>query len=147
MDYTPLRASRHAPRRPVRTARKSSRPSPFLQSVLLWKGSEDSRLRRYGAFFGLPILALWMAVGPYVDSRPKAYVSEMTLNLPGAASSSNISVDSIGQASTTNGNPFNSAAMSPKVIYKSIAESARVRGMAANSWAALAWSANRHQAD
>jgi capsule polysaccharide export protein KpsE/RkpR len=97
----------------------------------LWKGAETSRLRRYSLFFGLPIMALWLTVGAYIVLTPKAYVSEMTLNLPGAASSSNISVDSIGQASTTNGNPFNSAAMSPKVIYKSVAESARVRGMAA----------------
>lgn len=128
MDYAPLRASRPAPRR---LARQSRRKPGFMQSVLLWKGAENSRLRRYSLFFGLPIACLWMLVGAYVMLTPKTYVSEMTLNLPGAASSSNISVDSIGQASTTNGNPFNSAAMSPKVIYKSIAESARVRGMAA----------------
>ena len=55
----------------------------------------------------------------------------MTLNLPGSANSSNISLEEIGQATTNSGSPFSSSGMSPKVIYKSFAESEQVLGLAA----------------
>ena len=125
-----LRAGRPASRRTRRT-RGAANPFTVIRNILLWQGSAAFRMRRYLLVFGLPLLGLWTAVAAYIILTPKTYVSEMTLNLPGAASSSNVSLDSIGQASTSSGNPFSSAAMSPKVIYKSIAEGAHVRGLAA----------------
>jgi uncharacterized protein involved in exopolysaccharide biosynthesis len=123
----PLHMSRTSKRAP-----KATTPS-LIRDMLLWTGRAEKRARRYSLMFGLPILLLWSVTGAYVTLAPKSYVSEMTLNLPGATVSSNLSLDSIGQASTSAGNPFSSATMSPKVIYKSIAESARVRGLAAKS--------------
>ena len=103
----------------------------MLQNILLWHGNERTRKLRYIATFGLPIIAIWVAVGAYVLARTGIDTSEMTLILPGSSSSSSVSLENIGQTSTSSGSVFNSSSMSPKVIYKSIAESARVRGLAA----------------
>jgi uncharacterized protein involved in exopolysaccharide biosynthesis len=102
-----------------------------MERCLLWRWHGGWRPGRYALVFGLPILLLWLAVAGYILISPATFTSQMTLNLPGSANSSNISLDEIGQASTNSGNPFSSSGMSPKVIYKSLAESAHVRGMAA----------------
>ena len=102
-----------------------------IRKFLLKTGSGARRKRRYVLTFGLPIALIWSAVFTYVKFTPNSYTSEMTLNLPGAVSNSSFSLDQIGQTSTSSGSPFNSASMSPKVIYKSIAESGRVLGLAA----------------
>lgn len=101
-----------------------------LKHFLLWSGRSDTRWLRYGFGLGLPVLVIWSAVGSYIILTPKAYTSEMTLNLPGAVSSSNLSLTEIGQASTSTGSAFASNSMSPKVIYKSIAMSPRVLSLA-----------------
>ncbi len=102
-----------------------------LRNFLLKTGRSATRKRRYFLIFGLPIVVIWSAVFTYIRFTPKSYTSEMTLNLPGSVSNSSVSLDQIGQTSTSSGSPFNSASMSPKVIYKSIAESSRVLGLAA----------------
>ena len=102
-----------------------------LKLMLLWSGRSNTRWLRYGLSLGLPILAIWSAVGSYIFLSPKSYTSEMTLNLPGAVSNSNLSLAEIGQASTSSGSAFASNTMSPKVIYKTIAMSPRVLGTAA----------------
>ena len=102
-----------------------------IRKFLLNTGSRATRKHRYLLTFGLPIFLNWFAVLAYVEFTPLSYTSEMTLNLPGSVSNSSFSLDQIGQTSTSSGSPFNSASMSPKVIYKSIAESSRVLGLAA----------------
>ena len=102
-----------------------------IRKFLLKSGRSATRRRRYFLSFGLPLFLIWSAVFSYVKFTPKSYTSEMTLNLPGSVSNSSFSLDQIGQTSTSSGSPFNSASMSPKVIYKSIAESGRVLGLAA----------------
>jgi uncharacterized protein involved in exopolysaccharide biosynthesis len=114
--------------------RKTPHTSPlaaFAKRSLLWRWQGGWRPGRYALTFGVPIVALWLAVTGYIVFSPPTFTSQMNLNLPGSANSSNISLDEIGQASTNSGNPFSSSGMSPKVIYKSFAESAHVRGMAA----------------
>ncbi len=99
--------------------------------LLLKSGRKATRKRRYFVTFGLPIILIWGSVVTYTKFSPKIYTSEMTLNLPGSVSNSSVSLDQIGQTSTSSGSPFNSVSMSPKVIYKTIAESGRVLGLAA----------------
>ena len=101
------------------------------RKFLLKSGRSATRKRRYFFTFGLPFVLIWSAVFTYTKFTPKSYTSEMTLNLPGSVSNSSFSLDQIGQTSTSSGSPFNSVSMSPKVIYKSIAESSRVLGLAA----------------
>jgi uncharacterized protein involved in exopolysaccharide biosynthesis len=105
--------------------------SALAKRSLLWRWQGGWRPGRYALTFGLPVMSLWLAVIGYIVFTPPSYTSQMNLNLPGSANSSNISLNEIGQASTNSGNPFNSSDMIPKVIYKSLAESAHVRGMAA----------------
>lgn len=102
-----------------------------LKRALFWSGKTNTRWLRYGFGLGLPIFAIWLAVGSYIVLTPKSYTSEMTLNLPGAVSNSNLSLVEIGQASTSSGSAFASNTMSPKVIYKAIAMSPRILGSAA----------------
>ena len=102
-----------------------------LRRFLLKSGRKTTRKCRYFISFGLPIVLIWSAVISYAKFTPKTYTSEMTLNLPGSVSNSSVSLDQIGQTSTSSGSPFSSVSMSPKVIYKTIAESSRVLGLAA----------------
>ena len=95
MPNAALRAGRPASRR-TRRGRSAAGPLTVVRNILLWQGSAAFRMRRYILAFGLPLLGLWLAVAAYITLTPKTYVSEMTLNLPGVASSSNVSLDSIG---------------------------------------------------
>jgi uncharacterized protein involved in exopolysaccharide biosynthesis len=128
MDTAFLRQSRPS----IRKKEHSVSPLVALaKRALLWRWNGGWRPGRYAFVFGLPILLLWLAVAGYILLSPPSYTSQMTWNLPGSANSSNISVDEIGQATTNSGNPFSSSGMSPKVIYKSFAESSQVLGLAA----------------
>lgn len=102
-----------------------------LRRILFWSGERKTRRRRYWLTFGLPNAVVWSAVGIYLAFTPETYTSQITLNLPGAGANSSVMLDNIGQTSTSAPSPFASNSMSPKVIYKSIAESDRVRGLAA----------------
>ncbi len=128
MDTAFLRQSRPSIRK------KQHHVSPLVALAkrgLLWRWNSGWRSGRYALVFGLPILLLWSAVAVYILFSPASFTSQMTLNLPGSINSSNISLDQIGQATTNSGNPFNSSGMTPKVIYKSFAESPQVLGLAA----------------
>lgn len=119
-------------RNPAKISQASSSSiADATRRILLKSGSKTKRKRRYFISFGLPIVLVWTAVTSYVKFTPKTYTSEMTLNLPGSVSNSSVSLDQIGQTSTSSGSPFSSVSMSPKVIYKTIAESSRVLGLAA----------------
>ena len=74
---------------------------------------------------------LWMIALLYLLVTPATYISKLTLILPGSVSGSTVKLDTIGQSSTQPSSPFGSASISPKVIYKEIAESEQVRAQAA----------------
>ena len=79
----------------------------------------------------LSVTCVWAFVVTYLALTPRTYVSRWVLNLPSAASSVSLSLESIGQSSSTPNSPFSSSALSPKVVYKEIAEGERVRAAAA----------------
>ncbi len=81
----------------------------------------------------LSVTCIWVFVVCYLTFTPRSYVSRWMLNLPSAASSVSMSLESIGQSSSTPNSPFSSSALSPKVVYKEIAEGERVRTAAARS--------------
>ena len=81
----------------------------------------------------LSVVCIWTFSTSYLWFTPRTYVSRWTLNLPSAASSVSLSLESIGQSSSTPNSPFSSSALSPKVVYKEIAEGERVRVAAARS--------------
>lgn len=75
----------------------------------------------------------WGLAAAYYFLVPPTYVSKWTIILPTSSSSSSVTVESIGQASTTPSHPFGSVQLSPKVIYREIATSDQVRERAATS--------------
>jgi uncharacterized protein involved in exopolysaccharide biosynthesis len=75
----------------------------------------------------------WSLAGLYLIVTPVRYVSKWTMILPGAGQSATMSLESIGQATTTASSPFGSVSLSPKVVYKEIADSDIVRQSAAHS--------------
>ena len=81
----------------------------------------------------LSVSCVWAFVAAYLMLTPWTYVSRWTLNLPSAASSVSLSLESIGQSSSTPNSPFSSSALSPKVVYKEIAEGEKVRAAAARA--------------
>ena len=81
----------------------------------------------------LSVACVWMFVSAYLALTPRTYVSRWVLNLPGAASNVSVSLESIGQSSSTPNSPFGSSSLSPKVVYKEIAEGERVRAAAAQA--------------
>ncbi len=79
------------------------------------------------------ILVLWLAVLSGLHFVPKQFVSKSTLIVPGASTSVNVSLDKIGQASSSPVSAYNTGALSPKVIYKEMITSDDVRADAARA--------------
>ncbi len=79
------------------------------------------------------IAIVWFLAGAYYLLTPSTYVSRWTLILPVSNNSSTISVDTIGYASTNQAHTFGSVSLSPKVIYREIANSEQVRQQAAHA--------------
>jgi hypothetical protein len=77
------------------------------------------------------ILVLWLFVLSGLQALPKQYVSRATLIIPGATTAVNVALDKIGQASTAPVSAYNTGHISPKVVYKEMAQSDEVRGEAA----------------
>ena len=75
------------------------------------------------------IMLLWLAVLSGLNFIPKQYVSKSTLIVPGASTSVNVSLDKIGQASSSPVSAYNTGALSPKVIYKEMVTSDMVRAL------------------
>ncbi len=88
--------------------------------------------RRKRTSWVLPsILLVWGLAAAYYIFTPASYVSKWTLILPVSNGGSSVSLDSIGQTSTLQSQTFGSINMSPKVIYREIADSDQVRTAAA----------------
>lgn len=79
----------------------------------------------------LSIVCLWVAVYAGLHVLPKQFISKSTLIVPGASTSVNVSLDKIGQASSSPVSAYNTGALSPKVIYKEMISSDDVRQEAA----------------
>ncbi len=82
---------------------------------------------------GLSVTCIWVFVIVYLTFTTPIYVSRWTLNLPGATSNVSVSLESIGQSNSTPSSPFSSASLSPKVVYKEIADGEKVRSAAAHA--------------
>jgi uncharacterized protein involved in exopolysaccharide biosynthesis len=84
-------------------------------------------------FAVVSILLLWLIVLSVLNILPKHYVSKSALIVPGASTSVNVALDKIGQASSAPVSAYNTGALSPKVIYREIAQSDEIRADAARA--------------
>lgn len=89
------------------------------------------RWRRYAVGVGLTWAAIWGLAAAYVLLTPQTWTSRWALILPGSGSQISVSLDSIGQSSSAPTPQFSGPSLSPKVIYKEIAQSEQVRQLAA----------------
>lgn len=98
-----------------------------------WFCKAFHRRSRYTiTFLGLNT-TIWSIALVGMALLPNQYVSKWTLILPGAGIGSKVDIDNIGSASAVVNSAFSSHALSPKVNYKSIAQSSKVLGDAATS--------------
>lgn len=84
--------------------------------------------------WGAPAIAMiWLMAAAYYFLMPPIYHSKYSLILPVSNSGSTVSLETIGQTTSSPSEPFGSVSLSPKVIYKEIAGSEQVREAAAKS--------------
>ena len=81
------------------------------------------------------IAPVWLLAAGYYFLMPPIYTSNWSLILPASNSGSTVTLESIGQSTTTPNQPFGNITLSPKVIYREIANSDQVRQAAAASLA------------
>jgi len=106
---------------------------PFWKKILLWTPGEKNRYKRYILTIICHLLLIWIPAIAYLKFTPYTYTSEWSLMLPGPGYSSSISVQSIGQASTSSKTAYGNSALSPKVNYKTMSESKILMKEAAKS--------------
>jgi hypothetical protein len=82
-------------------------------------------------FAVVSILVLWVIVLSAISFLPRQYASRSTLIIPGATPSVSVSLDRIGQTTTSPTQAYNTVALSPKVVYKEMLLSDEVRQAAA----------------
>lgn len=85
-----------------------------------------ARQRRLWLGWGISVAAVWVLSGLALLVLPPSYASNWTFILPAGSSGATVSLDQIGQTSTTPSQPFGSVSLSPKVIYKEILRSEQV---------------------
>lgn len=73
----------------------------------------------------------WALAALYLIVTPKVFVSRFTLIVPGAGQSTTVSLDTIGQSTTSVNSPYASVSLSPRVVYRELATSDNVRASAA----------------
>ncbi len=81
----------------------------------------------------LSTLVIWGAIGTFLWKAAPQYVSEWTLILPSATKGHTISVESIGQASSSGTSPYGTSLIDPRENYKQLAMSKPVLDAAAQS--------------
>lgn len=86
---------------------------------------------RYSIVFLLSTVVVWGPVIAYVKYVPETFRSQWSVLLPGSGLGSNINLENLGQTSTSVATPYASNSVDPKVNYKEIALSLRVRRRAA----------------
>lgn len=84
-------------------------------------------------FAVVSIILLWLLVFSVLSLLPKQFASKSTLIVPGATQSVSVSLDRIGQSTTSPAQAYNTVALSPKVIYKEMLLSDEVRQAAART--------------
>lgn len=99
----------------------------------LMRRGDRAVLVRYLRGAGLCVLLAWSLALAYLVMTPLKFASRFTLILPGSAQSATMQLDTIGQATSTANSPFSSVSLSPKVVYKEIADSDQVRVAAAQA--------------
>ena len=87
----------------------------------------------WGARIAGSIVPVWLLAAGYFFLMPPVYTSNWSLILPASNSGSSVTLESIGQSTTTPSQPFGNITLSPKVIYREIANSDQVRQAAAAS--------------
>lgn len=105
---------------------------PLWKRTLLWSAGEDGRVSRYAIIAAVSLAMVWVPSLAYLTLATRIYRSEWTLILPGSGSNTSVNLENIGQASSTASSPYGSNSLSPKVNYKSIAESRTVLKEAAD---------------
>ncbi|WP_299570517.1 exopolysaccharide biosynthesis protein [uncultured Shewanella sp.] len=78
------------------------------------------------------LLIIWIFAAIFIYLAPTQYVSKWVLILPGAAAGSSLSLDSLGQASTSSMSPYMSSAIDPRENYKAISMSTLLMQSAAH---------------
>lgn len=99
----------------------------------LLRRQDRDGLWAYARGAALCTLLVWMVATLYLLVTPYKYASRFTLILPGSAQSATMHLETVGQATSTANSPFGSVSLSPKVVYKEIADSDQVRVAAALS--------------
>ena len=95
-------------------------------------------LASYFRRFLIAALSGWLLATAYLLFTPVRYASKWTMILPGSGHSATMSIDTVGQATTTANSPFGSVSLSPKVVYREIADSDAVR-IAASQATGMTW--------
>ena len=112
---------------------------PGLIPGLRRNGSKRLSIRRFdpgGPYFRYALISLiivWFIAFLAVRVLPNEFISRATLVVPGGTQNVNVSLDSIGQTSTSPTSAYNTGSLSPKVIYKEMAQSESVRADAAKA--------------
>ena len=127
--------------RRLRTSDRRRRDLVILGLVLLGRAAfavgvvllmrAPVHMRRYIMGALATVTLCWMLVLLYLIATPPSYGSRWSFILPTASSGVSMQVESIGAAQTLPSSPFGSSTLSPKVIYKEIITSERVRQAAA----------------
>jgi uncharacterized protein involved in exopolysaccharide biosynthesis len=105
-----------------------------LALALIYTSIKSPRLiGRYLASAVATIIVIFSVAFAYLAVATEKYTSRWTFILPTSSSAVSLNVESIGHAQSTPSSPFGSSAISPKVIYKEIADSEVVRQTAARS--------------
>jgi uncharacterized protein involved in exopolysaccharide biosynthesis len=108
-------------------------------ALALRRGRARLSIRRFdpgGPYFRYALLSLlivWFIAFSATRILPNEYISRATLIVPGASTSVSVSLDSIGQTNTAPTSAYNTMSLSPKVIYREMAQSETVRSAAARS--------------
>ncbi|WP_025823288.1 GumC family protein [Shewanella marina] len=74
----------------------------------------------------LALIVIWLIAIVLIIMTPSNYISRWTLILPGVGSGTQISLDNLGQASSSTSSPYASSAIDPRENYKAIALSDRL---------------------
>lgn len=101
------------------------------RKILLWTPGDQGRGWRYSLLCSLVLIMIWAPSLVYLKFAKPVYTSKWTLILPGTGINTSMNLENIGQASTSSVSAYGSHSVSPKVNYKTIAESQGVLNLAA----------------
>jgi len=106
--------------------KQSASQLSLWRRVLLWTPGDQGRGWRYSVILSLTLLIIWGPALTYLKLAKPVYTSKWTLILPGTGVNAQVNLESIGQASTSSLSAYGGHSVSPKVNYKTIAESSGV---------------------